>query len=328
MDKSVDQLIHSLNDVIDSGQPLNVTEYFTSFSLYFMLNVVFDIEVGELSKFKHPIITSYKKFIHKKITLSQSICFVHPVLTRILNLYFLSYKSIGKLREILENAIKTRDYKKETEIRTEINFIDILLSFESEFGDKDSSEWTQPSLPIHQLITHLITTYSDHKTGLTSQEIKDNLIALFIAATESIAKTLSYCIYFLANNTDIQEKAFNEVCDKIKIQENINWESLRELSYMEAFIKEVLRFTTPFPRFERIVKKDFHLETEEFGKIFLPKDSIVSVLASAVHMDGQYFKDPDVFNPNRFLPEYQHLMNPMAFIPFANGPRNCIGQFN
>ena len=139
LDKSAEQLVQHLNNVIELGEPVNVSEYFTCFSLYFMLNVVFDIEVGELSKFEHPIITSYKKFISKKLDLAQSICFVHPVLTRILNLYFMSYKSIGKLREILENAIKTRDEKKTKEIRTEVNFIDILLSFESEFGDKDSS---------------------------------------------------------------------------------------------------------------------------------------------------------------------------------------------
>ena len=154
------------------------------------------------------------------------------------------------------------------------------------------------------------------------------MIALFIAATESIAKTLSYCIYYLAKYTDIQEKVFNEVCDKIKNQDNINWDTLRELPFMEAFIKEVLRFATPFPRFERIVKKDFYLETEDFGKVFLPKNTIVSVLASAVHMDSEYFKDPDVFYPNRFLPEYKQLINPMAFMPFASGPRNCIGNSN
>ena len=140
MDKSVNQLIQSLNGVVESGQAVNVSEYFTSFSLYFMLNVVFDIEVGELSQFKHPIITSYKKFITKKMSLAHSICFVHPVLTRILNLYFLSYKSIAKLREILEIAIKSRDYKQKKEIRTEMGFIDILLSFESEFGDQDTSK--------------------------------------------------------------------------------------------------------------------------------------------------------------------------------------------
>lgn len=156
--------------------------------------------------------------------------------------------------------------------------------------------------------------------------MKDNLIALFIAATESIAKTLSFCIYYFAQYSDVQEKAFNEVCDVIKHEDNINWETLRQLPYMEAFIKEVLRFTTPFPRFERVVKKDFHLESEELGKIFVPKNSIVSILASAVHMDDKYFKNPQDFNPNRFLPQYQHLMNPLAFIPFANGPRNCIGQ--
>ena len=152
------------------------------------------------------------------------------------------------------------------------------------------------------------------------------MIALFIAATESIAKTLSFCIYYLAIYSDVQERAFNEICDKIKHQDNINWESLRELTYLEAFIKEVLRFTTPFPRFERIVKKDFFVESEELGKIFLPKNSIVSILASAVHMDEKYFKNPQDFNPNRFLAHNHHLINPMAFIPFANGPRNCIGQ--
>ncbi len=150
------------------------------------------------------------------------------------------------------------------------------------------------------------------------------MIALFIAATESIAKTLSFCTYYLATYPDLQEKVYTEVNDKIKNQTNINWEFLRDLPFTEAFIKEVLRLTTPFPRFERIVKKDFHLSTE-FGDILLPKDSIVSVLASAVHMDEDYFVDPKVFNPNRFLPDYKHLMNPIAFIPFANGPRNCIG---
>jgi cytochrome P450 len=140
MDKSVDQLIQSLNSVCDSGIPLDVSEYFTCFSLYFMLTVVFDIEVGELSKFKHPIITSYKKFITKKINLAQSICFVHPFLAKIINLYFLSYKSISKLRNILNDAIKQREVTKNAEISPEINFIDILLSFESEFGNENTSE--------------------------------------------------------------------------------------------------------------------------------------------------------------------------------------------
>jgi len=103
-----------------------------------MLSVVFDIEVGELSKFKHPIISSYKKFITKKISLAQSICFVHPFLAKIINLYFMSYKSISKLRNILEDAIQTRNTKN-GQISAQINFIDILLSFEAEFGEEDTS---------------------------------------------------------------------------------------------------------------------------------------------------------------------------------------------
>jgi hypothetical protein len=72
--------------------------------------------------------------------LAQSICFVHPFLAKIINLYFLSYKSISKLRKILNDAIEQREVTKNAEISSEINFIDILLSFESEFGNENTSE--------------------------------------------------------------------------------------------------------------------------------------------------------------------------------------------
>ena len=41
--------------------------------------------------------------------------------------------------------------------------------------------------------------------------------------------------------------------------------------------------------------------------------------------DPQYFKDPDVFIPERFLLDNSNH-NTFAYIPFSAGPRNCIGQ--
>ena len=72
---------------------------------------------------------------------------------------------------------------------------------------------------------------------------------------------------------------------------------------------------------ERVTTDDYVLDG-----IYLPKDTPIIMPIWAVHMDEDNYDEPHEFRPERFLPENQHLIKDYTYIPFATGPRNCIGK--
>lgn len=88
---------------------------------------------------------------------------------------------------------------------------------------------------------------------------------------------------------------------------------------LEAVIKETLRMESLVPRVQRRVGVDGY----ELAGIKLEKDTEVDVAVNALHYDARYYPEPEVFRPERFLPENRHQLVPYTFLPFGDGPRNC-----
>lgn len=62
------------------------------------------------------------------------------------------------------------------------------------------------------------------------------------------------------------------------------------------------------------------------GDIFIPKGTVIIIPQWTVHRDPDNYQDPHLFKPERFLPENSCSLLPYTFLPFASGPRNCIGM--
>lgn len=146
----------------------------------------------------------------------------------------------------------------------------------------------------------------------------------FIAAgLETTAITLTYALYELALNTDIQAKLHLEI-DSLNDSETITYEKLQELLYLDAFISETLRKHPPGYMHDRVCNKPVVVQDDSGKEILIEKDVQVWINVYAMHHNEKYFPDPDKFDPQRFLSDKK--VEPYSYLPFGKGPRACIGM--
>lgn len=159
--------------------------------------------------------------------------------------------------------------------------------------------------------------------NLTDKQIVDNVINFFVAGGETTACTLAHAIHVITQHPGVQEKLRSEVDNYFKVTNEINYELINEnCKYLDAFIKETLRYMSTLARTFRVASRDCKL-----GHVNVPKDTVIWISNAAIHRDENNFEKPDEFMPERFLPGNAGLRhNDRAFMPFADGVRNCIAK--
>ncbi|KAJ8310879.1 hypothetical protein KUTeg_012744 [Tegillarca granosa] len=149
--------------------------------------------------------------------------------------------------------------------------------------------------------------------SLTIDEIVGQSVLFFGAGYETTAVTLSLLAYNLARNPEKQQKLYEEITTKLG-SERPTYENIQELEYVEMCINETLRF-------DRICIKD-----AEINGLTIPKGTVVGIPVYAIHHCPDYWENPEEFMPERFSREEKSKINPLHFLPFGYGPRNCIGM--
>ena len=149
----------------------------------------------------------------------------------------------------------------------------------------------------------------------------------FILGFETSSSTMFYCLYELAKNPEIQRKVQDEIdrVNKTVGSEGITYESVHELKYLESCIDETLRKYPIVPVLMREATNDYKIANSD---LMIPKGTSIFIPVLGHHRDPEIYESPMEFKPERFQNSSTGggNSNGLFYLPFGDGPRNCIGM--
>nr|CAH7754535.1 unnamed protein product [Callosobruchus chinensis] len=158
---------------------------------------------------------------------------------------------------------------------------------------------------------------------LSENEIAAQCFVFFLAGFETSATTMTFALYELAANQDIQDKLREEISNVLeKHGGEMTYEAIMEMTYLDKIVHETLRKHPPVPGTPRVCTKRYQIPGTD---IFIEEGTRVNIPIHAIHRDPEFYPDPDKFDPERFNDENKSKRHPYAFMPFGEGPRICIG---
>ncbi|XP_037950404.1 probable cytochrome P450 6a13 [Teleopsis dalmanni] len=164
---------------------------------------------------------------------------------------------------------------------------------------------------------------SETSDALTMEEMTAQTFLLFVAGFETSSSVMSFCLYELALNPDIQEKARTEMNEVMAQHDGkLTYEAVKEMKYLLHCMYETTRKYSVVPVIVRKAAKDYILPNTNH---VIEKGTTVVLPIDALHYDPDIYPSPQRFDPNRFSTEEIAKRHPMAYMGFGKGPRACIG---
>ncbi|TVY42774.1 Cytochrome P450 monooxygenase [Lachnellula subtilissima] len=158
----------------------------------------------------------------------------------------------------------------------------------------------------------------------TMDRLTQEAMLLFGAGSFTVASTMVTISYHLLANhsarTKLQEEIGNTMSEyPHRIPHRVE---LEKIPYLTAVVKEGLRIGSVISRRQTRMFPD---EDVKYQGWTIPRNTPMGMSAYFMHMDPDIFPEPHKFIPERWLGEYNPLMD-RNFVPFAKGSRGCLGE--
>ncbi|KAF2879260.1 hypothetical protein ILUMI_26906 [Ignelater luminosus] len=290
------QLLDAMDEFYTKKQAVDVKSILSSFTTDIIGSCAFGLECNSFTDANSKFIEYGKRMftsISKSQTLSQVIVLASPDLGRRLGIVItpreISDFFINIVRETIEYRRKANVVRKD--------FLQILMDLQD--TDKNT------------------------EGALTIEEVAAQAFVFFLAGYETSSSTMSFCLFELALNANIQEKVRNEIFNTLKgYNGEITYEAITDLKYLGQVVDETLRKYPPASVIPRTCTEDYNIPETN---VVIEKGTRLFIPIYALHHDEEYYPNPDVFDPDRFSEENRNKRHPFTYMPFGEGPRICIG---
>jgi cytochrome P450 len=155
---------------------------------------------------------------------------------------------------------------------------------------------------------------------MSDRELIDEVMTLIVAGHETTASGLNWTWYLLSQHPEVEARLHAEI-DAAPDMTAPSLAQMETLTYTQQVVNEALRLYPPGWLLSRRT-----IEADVLGGYPIAPGTNVLLPLYLLHRDGRFWKDPDVFWPERFAPEHESERPRFAYMPFAAGPRHCIGE--
>jgi unspecific monooxygenase len=154
--------------------------------------------------------------------------------------------------------------------------------------------------------------------GFSPDQLRDQVATLILAGHETTAVTLFWSLVLLCGAPDEQRRVAEEARG-VEITPDNAMAMMPRLVRTRAVINETLRLYPPAFALAREA-----IAADRVGDNEIPRGTVLLIAPWVLHRHRKFWRDPDVFDPDRFMPEAPPPPR-FAYLPFGAGPRVCVG---
>ena len=155
---------------------------------------------------------------------------------------------------------------------------------------------------------------------MKERQLIDEVLTLVVAGHETTASGLNWTWYLLSQHPEAEARLHAELAT-VTDDPAPGLPQMEQLAYTQQVINEALRLYPPGWLLSRRTVQPDVLSGYE-----IPAGANVLLPLYLLHRHPRYWKDPDTFFPERFAPDHDAERPRFAYMPFAAGPRHCIGE--
>ncbi len=160
----------------------------------------------------------------------------------------------------------------------------------------------------------------DSGAPMPERELIDEVMTLIVAGHETTASGLNWTWYLLSQHPQVAARLHAE----IDASEEIATPSLAQMEALSYTQQVVMRRCASIRRAGCC--RGARSRRTVLGGYLVPAHTNVLLPLYLLHRHPQFWEQPERFWPERFAPEHESARARFAYMPFAAGPRHCIGE--